>query len=131
MPSKPKLRMAPPPSVLADQQDAAKRLLLLDKWTEIPLEPPPSGLAATIALPIESAAPVANPKAPPEPPKKPWETPSADAMHPYHLVCPERLFQKIDFVWKRKGHKSMREWVLQTLEAEANKALKALKVLGE
>jgi hypothetical protein len=123
--SKPKLRRAPPLATLAEQQDAAQRLLLLDKWTEEPNNPPPTGLAATLVAPEPPAAPSKS-KAVPVPPKKPWEQPGVEAPHPYHLICTERLFQKIDFVWKRLGNKSMREWVLTTLEGAADKELKQM-----
>lgn len=123
--SKPKLRMAPPPAALAEQQDAATRLLLLDKWTEEPNNPPPTGLAATLVAPEQ---PVPTPIAPVKPkvPLKPWELPGGDAPHPYHVVCTEKMFQKMDFVWKRLGNKSMREWVLATLEAAADKEIKRM-----
>ena len=136
--SKPKLRMAPSMEALTEQQQAAARLLALDKWTEEPNNPPATGPAANIVPVVitEPAAPVppvvieqpapARVIAPKQPASKPWEGGAAAAPHPYHTVMSEGLFQKIDFVWKRKGYKSMKEWVIETLEHEANKSLKGL-----
>jgi hypothetical protein len=62
----------------------------------------------------------------PEQPQKPWHAASADAVHPYHVILSERLYQKLDWVWKRKDFRSMRDLVMQTLEAEADKALKEM-----
>ena len=119
--NKPKLRMAPSATTLSEQQEAAARLLKLDSWTEEPSNPPIAITGAVAASDVPAIPPVL-----PEPIGKPWERPGSDASHPYHLVCSEGLFQKIDFVWKRNGNKSMREWVLATLEAEANAALKKM-----
>ena len=77
---------------------------------------------AAPAAPAEATAPAPAP----EPPKKPWQAPSPDQMHPYHVVMTERLYQKIDYAWKRGGYKSAKEFVLMSLEAAANEALKKL-----
>lgn len=127
---KPKLRMAPSSQILADQQAAAYRLLMLDAWTDTPSEPPPAEVAATVVAPHSQAAePHSETPAPVrvvKPELKPWESDDAARAHPYHLVMNEGLFQKLDFVWKRAGYKSMRELVLQTLEAMADKDIKKL-----
>ena len=114
--AKHKLRMAPTATALSEQQEAAARLLKLESWTEQPNNPPATGPAAILAtVAAQLPAPV---------PLKQWEGLNADAPHPYHLIMTERLFQKIDYVWKRKGYKSMKEWMLQTMEAEAGEQLK-------
>lgn len=129
-----RLRMPPSPEALNDQQSAAARLLKLDKWTEEPLNPPPSGVAASIVLPLEAslAGSESVTKAKPalEARKMPWELPGSDAPHPYHIVSSEGLFQKMDYVWKRNGSRSMRMWVLSVLEAEADRQLKQLGKIG-
>jgi hypothetical protein len=134
---KPKLRMAPAPDVLAIQQAAAvEQLLKLDTWTEEPGNPPASlpgpppakreRKSATVgSTSIKSdLAPV--PEQQPEPIKRPWEIPSPEAVHPYHIVLPERLFQKMDYVWKRQGCKSAREFVMQVIDRACNHALQEL-----
>jgi hypothetical protein len=165
---KPKLRLAPTPEEMAERQEAARRLLALEEWSQEPLEPAPETVSGTLLVrPVTNSVPksteqpaveqieedpapvveavtspalaeqVATPavvapppkikaKAAPEVAKKPWEIPDVTAVHPYYIICPERLFQKMDFLWKRDGSKSMKEWVIKTLEAEANKGLKAL-----
>jgi len=122
-PSKPKLRKPPELSLLVERQEATERLLKLDDWTQEPNNPAPVAPGKAPKSPQAPRVPPAVVK-PPEPPKKPWELPSVDATHPYHIVLTERLFLKMDFVWKRKGYKSAREFVLQTLEATCEKALK-------
>ena len=119
---KPSLKRAPAPAVLAKQQELAEKLLTLETWSEAPNKQPPEP-----AKPKKATTPKAPAEKPaPEPPKKPWQAPSVDAVHPYHVILSERLYQKLDWVWKRKGYKSMRELVLATLDAEADKALKAM-----
>ena len=75
----------------------------------------------------EALEPVAT-TPPPEKPKKQWEEPSEKETHPYHIIMQERLFQKLDFVWKRQGSKSMKDYILKTLE---NQVEKELRDLGE
>ena len=142
--SKPKLRMAPPPSALAEQQSAAARLLALDSWTEVPNNPPPTGLAATLVpevllaplpvptSPVMPAQPAPVPQVAAKPPApmramKPWDEPSAaGGQHAYHFVMSEPLFRKLNFTWKRQGYQSMREMVTKMLEGEVDKMLKSL-----
>lgn len=117
---KPKLRMPP---VL----DPAARLAALADWTNEPANPPPVGPAATIVVPptlVQEQTPAPVQPIARETPAKPWALPDAVAPHPYHTVMSEGLFQKIDFIWKRAGHKSMKAWVLEVLEREADAALK-------
>lgn len=125
---KPKLRLTPPPVV--GPKESIEALEKLDQWTEEPSNPPPSKPVEAPKKPRKAPTPKEPPaKAPepaPEPPKKPWEIPSVDATHPYHVILTERLYQKLDFVWKRGGYKSMRELVLFTLEAQADAKLKEL-----
>ena len=122
-----KLRMAP---TLVSIEDPLQRLAALAEWTEVPSNPPPTGPAAELIAPAaalqqaQQPAPVQASKK--EKAEKAWDGPAAMAPHPYHLVLNEGLFQKMDFVWKRAGHKSMREWAIKTLEHEANKALKGM-----
>jgi len=123
---KPKLRVAPSPTELAAKQAAALQLLQLDAWTEEPANPPSTGLAATTTPTPQSTAEALEPLASPKTPTRPWESPDAAKPHPYHVVCSEALFQKMDFVWKRNGNKSLREWVLHVLETQANTTLKEL-----
>jgi len=139
---KPKLRMPPSQADLLEQQEAANRLLKLEQWTEEPSNPPASGFAAVrvAAVPVvvvEPAEPAAEPVQEPElaikvtkpaVAPKPWEGEGVERPHPYHIVFTEREFQRIDFVWKRKNFKSMKEWVLHTLRVEADKQL---KLMGE
>jgi len=121
MSSKIKLRSAPSQDALREQQLQAEKLLGLDNlsaWTEEPTQ---------VAKPARKTA--APPPAAPVvlvPPKKPWELSSAEAVHPYHIIMPERLFQKLDWSWKRLGLKSQRAFVLQILEQAAEKSLKDL-----
>lgn len=122
-----KPRMAP---TLTPVDDPVQRLAMLAEWSEEPANPPPSGPAVEKIAPAVAAeqaqqpAPVRAIKK--EKAEKAWDGPAAMAPHPYHLVLNEGLFQKMDFVWKRAGHKSMREWAIKTLEHEANKALKGM-----
>ena len=127
---KPKLRMAPSQASLLELQEAANRLLKLEAWTEEPSNPPPSALAASTA-PVTDAIvvePVVQAPVVVAQPVKvlfPWEGERSNLSHPYHIIFSERLFQKVDYLWKRNGFKSMREWVLAKLEAECDKELKA------
>lgn len=114
--AKPKLKTAPSPETLAEKQIATERLLKLADWVDEPNTQKPTTL--TNAPESPSVAPTM--------PDKPWRAPGADKAHPYNIVCTEALFQKMDFVWKRNNNKSLREWVLKTLESEVNKALKEL-----
>lgn len=128
---KPKLRMPPSQASLLEQQEAANRLLKLEAWTEEPSNPPPSALAASTAPVAEEPAvePVVQAPVVAVQPAKvlfPWEGDKSNLSHPYHVIFSERLFQKVDYLWKRNGYKSMREWVLLKLEAECDKELKAL-----
>ena len=107
--SKPKLQMAPSPKEMNDHQAATTRLIALDSWTNEPVKNIPT-----------------RPNHIQEAPTKAWEQANSSAPHPYHFVASERLFQKIDFVWKRNGYKSMKEWVLMVLEAEADDQLDKL-----
>jgi hypothetical protein len=129
-PNKPKLRMPPPPEQLALQQDAAARLLALDRWTEEPNNPPtevPASLIATAEALSAAQESRAEKKATrPAASGKPWEGEGGDKPHPYHLVMSEELFRKLDYAWKRTDRKSMRELVLSTLEKEVDKILKGL-----
>lgn len=128
--TKPKLRMPPSQANLLEQQEAANRLLKLDAWTEEPSNPPPSALAASTASvakepSIEPVAQTSTVVARPDAVLFPWEGERSNLSHPYHIIFSERLFQKVDYLWKRNGFKSMREWVLAKLEAECDKELKA------
>jgi hypothetical protein len=123
---KPKLRVAPSAAELAAKQAAALQLLQLDAWTEEPSNPPSTGLTATITPTLQNTAEALEIPAPPKTSTRPWMTLDAAKPHPYHVVCSEALFQKMDFVWKRNGNKSLREWVLNVLETEANNMLKEL-----
>lgn len=114
---KPKMRMPPTPAELTQRQEAANRLLQLDDWTA-----EPGQLAGD-----RTATATTPPPEPAKAPGRPWETPGSDKAHPYHIVCSEALFQKMDFVWKRSGSKSMREWVLTILQREADEALRRLE----
>ena len=44
--------------------------------------------------------------------KKPWDVPDSNTkgsnQHPYHIVLSERVYQKMDFLWKRNGYRSLR-----------------------
>lgn len=117
---KPKMRLAPSLEAPNEKREAAERLLRLDAWTAVP-----GNLAsdATVSL----STPTAPAPEPPRVPLRPWEAPGADKAHPYHIVCSEALFQKMDFVWKRSGNKSLREWVLAALEREVDEALQLLE----
>ncbi len=118
-PAKPKLKTAPSPEALAEKQIATERLLKLGEWVDEPNNQKPTNPANAQKSP---AVVVVTPVMP----DKPWKVPGADKAHPYNIVCTEALFQKMDFVWKRNNNKSLREWVLKTLESEANRALEAL-----
>ncbi len=140
---KPTLRKAPSTEALAEQQAAIARLLALNEWTEEPANPPPAtdpqpevlegpprpakraGKGVAPPKPVE--APVAPPEPPPELPKKPWEIPSEDKTHPYHIIMSERLWQQLDYVWKRQGHLSLKELILKTLQERALQGLRDLK----
>jgi hypothetical protein len=109
----------------------------LEQWTEepaaalAPAEPAPVAAKPRRAKTVKGGAGEVAAEAPaaPEPPprpKRPWEEPSPDATHPYHVILSERLFRKMDFAWKRKGYKSAREFTLMALEAAADQALKEL-----
>jgi len=124
--NKPKLRAAPSPTELAAKQAAALQLLQLDAWTEEPSNPPPTGVVAPVTKTPENTAETLAAPTPAKTPARPWEAADAAKSHPYHVVCSEALFQKMDFVWKRNGNKSLREWVLHTLETEVNQTLKDL-----
>ena len=106
-----KPKLAPSISALQEKQEATERLLKLSDWAEAPNEPP-----ATIE-PLHSM--LSRPR---------WGNPAAEKVHAYNIHLPESLFQKIDFVWKRKDKKSMREWVLQALEKSVEDSLKDLGV---
>lgn len=67
-----------------------------------------------------------TPPSPTEKPKKQWEEPGEKETHPYHIIMQERLFQKLDFVWKRQGSKSMKDYILKTLESQVEKELRDL-----
>lgn len=136
MSTKIKLRRAPSQQILHEQQLAANKLLnlsSLDGWTTEPNQPPAQALSS-IADNASPAATEPSPVDPPKPaapvvaaaPQRPWQAAPAEAVHPYHVVLSERLFQKIDWSWKRLGYRSQREFVLQALEQAANKALKEL-----
>lgn len=76
-----------------------------------------------MADPVPEVKPVARV---PERPKKQWEEPGEKETHPYHVIMQERLFQKLDFVWKRQGSKSMKDYILKTLESQVEKELRDL-----
>ena len=149
--NKPRLRPAPSAEALAHQQEAAARLLKLDEWTSEPLDPPASAVAPQPVMRVQAAEDLSMVEAAPADPalvvpaplavgpgptpvtpgaqQKPWEVVSEDARHTYHIVCSERLFQKMDYVWKRQGYASMRAWVLKTLEECADQELKDMGAL--
>lgn len=118
----PKYRKAPTPEELELQQKRMADLLALEDWTKEPTLTP-------LERPREvfTPEPTASPSTPPlesvEAPLKPWDV-SEKEMHPYHLIMSERLFQKIDFTWKRNGSRSMRAFVLETLEDAVDEYLK-------
>jgi hypothetical protein len=90
-----------------------------------PLAPEAAAEVATAVVDAKAAGMVPAPAAA-ERAKRPWEVPSANETHPYHVVLTERLFQKMDFVWKRGDYRSAREFVLVALEKAADQALRDL-----
>lgn len=68
------------------------------------------------------------PPPPAERPQRPWEIPGPKETHPYHTIMSERLFQKIDYAWKRSGNRSAKEFVLNALEKAADQALRDLGI---
>lgn len=90
-----------------------------------PIPVPENAVAAPEIAPAPaSAAPVAAQQ--PEKPKMPWEIPNAAAAHPYNILFTEELFQKLTYVCTRTGHRSVREYVLRTLDRAARESLKQL-----
>lgn len=120
-----KLRPAPPLEVLESQQKSVETLLQLNAWTEEPSKQPleaVSGVEAPTPLPAPRKARLDAP----EKPNRPWQGVDNGAVHSYNILLPKALQAKLDFVWKRKDCKSMREWVLEVLAREADKVLREL-----
>jgi hypothetical protein len=112
-----KLQLRVDPPVVAGQQELMDRLLKADEWTSEPENPP-------VEAPRAARKPKPEKKAEPE--KKPWEVPSEEATHAYHIILPKRLFVKLDYVWKREGHRSAREYVIKALQKATDEGLKRL-----
>lgn len=129
-PLRPKLRMAPPVSVLASQQvSVLEKLQRLQDWTEEPIESRSEAETSPVAVqpmpePIK-AAPEPIPAAP-APLRRPWESVPEEQLHPFTVHMTERLFQKMGYCWKRTDQKSAKAFLVQALEDACDKALREL-----
>jgi len=140
-PADPPAAVAPPPA--ATQAPAAPEPEAAPVRPQRAARPPaaapaPAQKVASVVLTstpdsvvVHSSAPVAapvvpEPPPPPPVPKKPWEVPPPEQTHPYHVILSEQLFQKIDFVWKRKGYKSAKEFVVKAIGEHADQLLKEM-----
>lgn len=125
-PLRPKLRMAPPVSVLASQQvSVLEKLQRLQNWTEEPIEGRTEGEAAQPPPEPAKAAPAPVVETP-APSKRPWESVPEDKLHPFTVHMTERLFQKMGYCWKRTDRNSAKEFLVQALEEACDKALREL-----
>lgn len=77
----PKLRRAPSLEDLARQQEANERLLKLNSWTELPNNPPPAGVAASVSVP-----PTLSPVPPAPAPEQVLQPVQAPAPAPAQVV---------------------------------------------
>lgn len=122
--AEPAVALPDPPAVPASPVATTVEVSVAEATPPEPAQAPPmaeQGVGQGSA-PSSPPTPAVAP-APPPAPVKPWLVPSPDATHAYYVVMPKRLQQKLDFVWKRKGYKSAKEFVLLSLENAANAAL--------
>ena len=127
----PKLRIAPPALVLSEKQREIEALLKLTTWTEVPFrltEESAAGLPPFLPLPEPDQPVLARSEAvqAPTPGARPWHGEPSGAVHPFNILLPKELQQKMDFAWKRSGYKSMKAFILHALVQETDRLLKDL-----
>jgi hypothetical protein len=129
-----KLQYSMPKLSPRPKAEVESSLVALESWTEEPARDAASRLSSTPTSAVApSPAPISKPIEAQSPqviglgaPVKPWKVPPSTHIHRFNFIGSEELFQKLDYVWKRNGWKSMSELINASLDQACNDHLRSM-----